>query len=793
MCRDLLDSEPGVASCEIYGSRGEPQEGVDLLAPQKDSPGIEVGQCKCHRDFPPREIRKASDEFLRHLDVWRSRNVRRFILFVASNLGKVQRQREILTQRARFHAQGIAYEVWSADKIRNKLRPHPGIVATYCKPEAHWLLEICGQGAVEKQLGLWNMPQGINPCFVGREDLLREIRTNFTSRGFRIQALSGLGGIGKTQTALHFVYRYSSDYDSVFWLSAENEASLNADIGRIAKVLAHQTTEQGQVEEEGFNQWLAEHREWLLIIDSADDLTLLEKKLPSSDRGDILITSRLRNLQRLGVQRTIVLDTLPQEASEEFLERRIEVSSLGTEEAKTLGSLAHEIGGLPLALEQAGAFIKNTGCSFADYLEAYRQNGIELLERARPELGKYELSVLATLSVSLRAIQDKWPASVDALRLAAFVVSWEGPVPLMLLSEASQHLGFPITGPAAFEPLSADEVLAPLLDYSLVTRVQGAPSFEFFHTLVKAVTLDLLNSEDKRLWARRAISVASLSLSLRGSQYLWQQFDTDQSELKDPALLASNAAYQYAFSPDSFRPVPKVSVFDDGYKQEGLVCNCAVLNPGKQLAFFLDTELNLLEEAGGEGALDHSSFSASIDEVPLNRTSTEAAESKPPSQRVAVRMILVANPRKKVAVVHVRYLTETGLPLHQHLDFVPGQTLMLFDPLNYRIPGTLSNVRNRFLGPDTGLLTPIIARTWRTGRFLILVALVPHLGMLPVAIRKWIETEIEKKNSHVRRKRPVEGLSDGPRIEPHMDTIVDFRGLQPYELSYHSQGMFIEL
>ena len=62
LCRDLLDKEPGITTCEIYGKSGQAQYGVDLLAHRAINEGVEVGQCKCYKSFPPVEIRKASEE-----------------------------------------------------------------------------------------------------------------------------------------------------------------------------------------------------------------------------------------------------------------------------------------------------------------------------------------------------------------------------------------------------------------------------------------------------------------------------------------------------------------------------------------------------------------------------------------------------------------------------------------------------------------------------------------------------------------------------------------------------------
>lgn len=147
LCRDLLDSDPGVSYAEIYGTRGQSQYGIDLLAPRPNNGGCDVGQCKCYAQFAPADIVNASDDFLTHLVRWQEQGVRRFILFVACDLREARRQDEILRQRQRFAAIGLEYEVWSAARIRNLLRGRPDLVSSYFSPAEVWVREICGVGA----------------------------------------------------------------------------------------------------------------------------------------------------------------------------------------------------------------------------------------------------------------------------------------------------------------------------------------------------------------------------------------------------------------------------------------------------------------------------------------------------------------------------------------------------------------------------------------------------------------------------------------------------------------------
>lgn len=135
MCCDLFAAEPGIANCEVYGTPGQLQQGIDLLAYCDDGIHTEVGQCKCYKDFQPREIRAASDEFFKYLDYWLAKKVRKFILFVAGELTTTQRQQALLNERERFAKHGIQYEPWSAITFRQKLSPHPAIVYRYSRSQ----------------------------------------------------------------------------------------------------------------------------------------------------------------------------------------------------------------------------------------------------------------------------------------------------------------------------------------------------------------------------------------------------------------------------------------------------------------------------------------------------------------------------------------------------------------------------------------------------------------------------------------------------------------------------------
>lgn len=148
VCRDLLERQKDdlIASCGIYGVRGQKQYGIDLIAPLRGPYANDVAQCKRLSEITSEDIVKASDEFLQHLDYWKEFNLRRFILIVACAMDRRQHQEELQRQRRRFAEHGIEYEWWDARSLRQRLAPYPDIIRLYFPvPHEYWVELICGR------------------------------------------------------------------------------------------------------------------------------------------------------------------------------------------------------------------------------------------------------------------------------------------------------------------------------------------------------------------------------------------------------------------------------------------------------------------------------------------------------------------------------------------------------------------------------------------------------------------------------------------------------------------------
>src|SRR5258708_29219805 len=141
----------------------------------------------------------------------------------------------------------------------------------------------------------FDVPMPRNPNFTGRDEMLRELHSSLQSgRAAALTAISGLGGVGKTQLALEYAYRYASEYERVFWLRAEVPATLASEYAGIAaklklpeKDLANQSEIVAAVRE-----WLAHPSGWLLVLAHAKQPQKSPPFIPRPNTGPITITSR---------------------------------------------------------------------------------------------------------------------------------------------------------------------------------------------------------------------------------------------------------------------------------------------------------------------------------------------------------------------------------------------------------------------------------------------------------------------------------------------------------------------
>ncbi len=148
------------------------------------------------------------------------------------------------------------------------------------------------------QTFVWNLPYTRNALFTGRENLLQQLHANLASNKAAIltqpQAISGLGGIGKTQTAVEYAYRHRDDYRSILWVNAATRDTIITSFLELATLLKlpEQEAQDQNIMIAAVKHWFAAHDAWLLIFDNADDLPIVEDFLPPGGKGHLLLTTR---------------------------------------------------------------------------------------------------------------------------------------------------------------------------------------------------------------------------------------------------------------------------------------------------------------------------------------------------------------------------------------------------------------------------------------------------------------------------------------------------------------------
>lgn len=332
-----------------------------------------------------------------------------------------------------------------------------------------------------------NVPQR-NKNFTGRTALLDELRRRLRTDTTAVlpHAVYGLGGVGKTQLAMEYAYVYASDYEVVWWVSADQppliRAALAALAPRLGLAVSPSRTEEAVAAVLDALRRGEPYKKWLIVFDNADQPESLEDLLPQGT-GDLLITSR--NHRWESTVDVVAVDVFTRAESLEFFERRVPGIDLADADR-----LAEVLGDLPLALEQAGALQAESGLQVDEYLELFDKQSNLLLEEGKP--AHYDMTVASAWSVSVAAVQENNPLALDLLRRCAFF----GPEPIRL--ELLKNGKFVLEGPLRKmlgDPILLARATRELGRYALARMDNNTKTIQVHRLIQKIIRDELAESE----------------------------------------------------------------------------------------------------------------------------------------------------------------------------------------------------------------------------------------------------------------------------------------------------------
>ncbi|XP_078692227.1 uncharacterized protein LOC144922377 [Branchiostoma floridae x Branchiostoma belcheri] len=400
--------------------------------------------------------------------------------------------------------------------------------------------------------GLFKIPDR-NKWFSGRQKELQGLGAKFnifeplSSISNKKLAICGLGGCGKTCLAIEYSWRLQETYQGgIYWMSAENNRTLEISLNDIAlgigtvgsnfdDTLARTTA------------WLSSLQEpWLLIVDNMDEFDvslevqkLLEGHWKQNSKGHILITTRreaVEMVETVGFERDncVELTSMSEDESCTFFVKRTQ-----QQEQPGMKELARELGGLPLALEQAAAHINVLECAFEDYLKQYKQQKLKLLKRRKVKAvtsttDKDRLAVHTTWELNFQHIQKcEDPKLAEAACAMMNIAAYLDPddIPVELVNKGDPCVSQSPLAEYAESPLGSKEIFEVLTQFSLLQRY-GKNSWSV-HRLVQEVIISRCSGDERVGYLQSACRMLHFAFSNTSSpQDVLQQRNKEPSSGK---------------------------------------------------------------------------------------------------------------------------------------------------------------------------------------------------------------------------------------------------------------------
>ncbi|MEV6838145.1 FxSxx-COOH system tetratricopeptide repeat protein [Streptomyces sp. NPDC051133] len=376
---------------------------------------------------------------------------------------------------------------------------------------------------------IWgNVPQR-NRNFTGRESLLERLQERLRGGVTAVlpEALHGMGGVGKSQIAIEYVYRHSREYRLIWWIPSEQENQIVQSLIELGDQMGLQAGSEMSAVPAVLDALRRgePYSDWLLVFDNAENPREVRKYFPVDGPGRIVVTSR--NSQWATDVRSLEVDVFAREESVALLRRRSQHLP-----DDSVDHLAAALGDLPLAVEQAAVWLAETGMPVQQYLEVYERNFTELMQSDPP--GDYNHSVAAAWNVSLGRLRETRPDALQLLQVCAFFapepIEWD-------LFSAVRGISVPQELQGALDdPVKLGRAVREIGRYALA-RIDHRQNTVQMHRLVQRVLIEQMNPQERAVMRHAAHQLLSHAdpRNPRRAAY-WQRYSSLLSHLR-----ASNA------------------------------------------------------------------------------------------------------------------------------------------------------------------------------------------------------------------------------------------------------------
>ncbi|KIK54615.1 hypothetical protein GYMLUDRAFT_264517 [Collybiopsis luxurians FD-317 M1] len=364
-----------------------------------------------------------------------------------------------------------------------------------------------------------------SPFFTGRKEILSGLSSYFSKESAsteiseqKIFVLYGMGGAGKTQTALKFINTFRRSFTQCYMIAAHSEDSIKASYYDIALKNGHSQSTSW----EAGCRWLTQHEEeWIILYDNADDPEVdLGQFLPQANHGNIIITSRNGTLKEISAQSKELTDMDPDDGVQLLLKHAIKGHEPTSEEASMAWKIAHKLHYFALALVHAGSYILRQNC-LTTYLQKLEKHQLVLMSKKLPQsVDKYPLSIYATWNLSW----DKLNEACKTFLQICSCFHYEG-ITRELFQRALDNFqtengetlaASPLLGTLSshqfeWDELEMDEMIETISSYSLISF--GKEGSYSLHPLIHQWIGDSVDKKFKRNLQLGAQSIIAISIS----------------------------------------------------------------------------------------------------------------------------------------------------------------------------------------------------------------------------------------------------------------------------------------